>query len=122
MGAGSALLCSLAGSAILAYLIQKESVAYDAMGYGIMMILLGSSLAGSYLAWRKIKHRRAAVCLATGGTFFLMLLSITALFFGGQFEAVGVTALLIFSGSASVILAGLGQGRADRHRVRKKPR
>ena len=35
------------------------------------------------------------MCLAAGGGYYLCLLAITALFFGGQYQGVGVTALMV---------------------------
>lgn len=120
MGAAISLLWSILAAALVGLLIDREMLAHTAIGYGGMLILLTASILGSLLAWKKIKHRRALVCLTTGGAYYLMLLGLTALFFGGQYEAVGVTGILIFAGSATVILAGLRKGSSHSKRPYKK--
>ena len=40
--------------------------------------------------------------MCSGLVYFVTLLAITALFFGGQYEAVGVTGLLVFGASTAV--------------------
>lgn len=119
LGACTSLLWTIAGAAILALLIDKEILAQTAIGYGSMVILLTASLIGSQTAWRKVKHQRVLVCMSAGGMYFLMLLAMTALFFGGQYEAMGVTAGLILAGSGCATFMGAGKGRGHGHRVRK---
>ena len=109
LGAGVSVLWSVVTAAVAAKLIEKEVFSEDAIGYGCMIILLTASLLGSVTACKRVKRQRAVVCLCTGGAYFLTLLGITAMFFGGQYEAVGVTACMILAGCASVILMGLRQ-------------
>ena len=120
MGATISLLWSILAAALVGLMIDREILRYTAIGYSAMLILLTASILGSFLAWRKIKHRRALVCLTTGGVYYLMLIGLTGLFFGGQFEAVGVTGILILGGCTTVILVGLGNGSNRRKRIYKK--
>lgn len=122
LGACAALLWTIAAAAILGILIGREILPEQAIGYGSMMILLSASFLGSLLAWGKVKHQRAAVCLSTGAAYLLILLSMTALFFDGQYEAVGVTALLVLAGCSAVIFMGMGQGKGASRKLRKKYR
>ena len=98
------LLTTLAGSALTALLISTEKMDETYIGYGVMVIILISSYLSSIVAWIKIKHRRIMVCALAGCVYFCILLSITALFFGGQFSAVGETALLILCGSMLAVI------------------
>ena len=81
---------------------------------------MGAFLA-SLIAVRKIKRQRAAVCALAGLVYFLCLLAITALFFGGKFQAVAVTAVLILAGSGAAVLAGINGGGGKRKQRYKKP-
>ena len=84
--------------AMLANLLEKESVSWEAAGYGIMATLILSSFIGAKVSWLKIKHQKVIVSMMSGLLYYGILLSITALFFGGQYEAVGVTFLLVSAG------------------------
>lgn len=114
----SSLGITLLGAAVLAILVDKEFLEENKIGYGVMMILLIASYVGAIIAWRKIKHQRLVVCLSAGGIYFAILLSITALFFGGQYSAVGETALLVLCGSVLAVLTGLKNGSRKQHRIK----
>ena len=75
-----------------------------------------SWLGGAWVAWKKIKRLRLQVCLISGGIYYLMLLGMTILFFGGQFCGMGVTALMVACGSILPILGGFSKGRGGKHR------
>ena len=113
-GVTMSLLLMIVMAAALAKLVEKEIIAETQIGYGVMVLLLLSTFAGSKLAWSKTKRRRLATCMAAGGIYFLVLLSITALFFGGQYEGVGVTAPLILAGSGLASLPASQKKRAGK--------
>jgi len=102
---------------LIARLASSEYLKETQIGYGIMLTLLAASFAGALAAVGRIKRQRLMVCALSGLIFFLALLSITALFFGGQYEAVGVTGVLVLGGS---LLAALTGGRSNRRGKRKK--
>lgn len=117
MGLLQAALVSLgitaALSALTAWLILVGTLPEHAAGYCAMGILLLSAAAGAVTAIGRIKRLRFQMGMASGVIYFLSLLLITALFFGGIYDGIGVTALMIFCGSALVILLGNGgQNRA----------
>lgn len=101
---------------ILAKLVDSEMMPWENVGYGIMAMLLAASFLGAVAAYGKIKRQRLMVCLLSGGIFFCALLSLTALFFGGQYNGVTATFLFVLMGSASAGLLGLRQGREDRRK------
>lgn len=127
MGVGLAMggLCGLAitllGSGIIAKLIDANVFSESSIGYGIMVILLLAAFLGSLLAYGKIGRQRLLVCMTTGLIQFLLLLSMTALFFGGQYSGVGVTALLILCGSALAAFLGLRENRGGKTRKIRIP-
>ncbi len=121
IGALISLTVTILMAMILAKLIQSQTIAQEQVGYGVMALLFTSSFLGAAAAQGKVKHRRLLVCMLTGAVYFLILMSITALFFGGQYSAVGVTALLVMgaAGCAALLCANPGKGSG---RSRKKHR
>lgn len=108
-------------SALTAWLILGGNLLENSVGYCAMVILLISSAAGAAAAIHKIKRLRFQMGMASGGVYFVCLLAATALFFGGQYEGIGVTGLMIFCGCSLVILLGPGrQNRAGCRRRKKR--
>lgn len=105
-------------AAIAAKLTQMEVTEEAHIGYYVIVILMAASFAGAFTACKRIKRQRLMICVLSGIVFFLSLMSITALFFGGQYEAVGVTGLLIFCGC---MLALLACGNSSRGGKRRRP-
>lgn len=120
-GAGISLGITLFMAAIIAYLLETEKITWEGAGYGIMALLLIASSLGSMMAYSMIKRQRLLVCLLSGVVYLGILLSMTALFFGGQYDAVGVTMALIIAGSGTSGLLGMrekGRGKREKSRVR----
>lgn len=120
MGALFAVIWTILGAVIVGKLVDSETIPESAIGYGSAVILLTASFGAAMVAFGRIKRQRALVCMAAGGIYFLLLLSVTALFFGGQYTGMGVTALLILAGSGTALLLGLNGGGGKRHRTYKK--
>ena len=109
LGAAVSLAITLAGAWIFAYLIAGEILKESSIGYCAMAIILLASVVSAAVAVGRIKRRRVYICGLSGLIYFGILLSMTALFFGGQYQAVGIT------------LLGLrGEGTAS-HRKKKRP-
>lgn len=114
LGNGLSLCITVLMAILLAKLVSLEKMQWENIGYGIMLLLYISSLAGSALAASLIKHQRLVICLSAGLVYWVTLLSLTALFFGGQYSGMGVSALIILSGCGTVcLLSGI---RAGDHR------
>ena len=120
IGTAGALGWTLIGACLLAKLIEGETLPETAVGYGAMLILLSASFLGAVLAFRKVKAKRLQVSLLAAAVYYLCLLATTAMFFGGQYTGMGVTALVVFSGSGAAILLGMGNG--SRKRGRRYPK
>lgn len=101
-GTGMALLLLL--TALCAKLISMEALREESFGYGIMAALLISSFTGAYTACERVKRRKLAVCGSVWAATLFCLLGMTALFFGGQYQGIGVTALLLAGGSGAATL------------------
>ena len=115
VGLGWGLLTSvvitLSGCLLTAHLINREILSWDHSGYGVMVILLLSAWAGAAVTAAKIKRRKAVMCIGAGTAYFLLLMAMTALFFGGRYSGVGETGLMIFCGSMLGILTGIREKR-----------
>lgn len=118
-GAAVSIVLTLLLSVLVGKLADMEIISETAIGYAAMGILLLSSIAAAVVAIGRIKRQRLIIGLASGGIYYLMLLSITALFFGGRYTGMGVTALVVTAGCGAVILAGMGQGRSRQTHRRK---
>lgn len=110
---------TLLGTLAAAKLIDMEIVAWSQAGYAVLVILLLSAWMGAMVAAGKVKRRRMAVCMGSGAVYMLMLLAVTALFFGGKYSGVGETALLILCGSMVAVFMG-EPGKRRRKTVKTK--
>ncbi len=106
-------------SGVLAWLVLGEKVSDKSMGYGIMLILLIASVTGSTLSIKTIKHRKMFTGMATGIGYLSVLLMCTALFFGGQYQGVGVTAAVVLSGSLATGLISARERKSGKTRTKK---
>jgi len=111
---------TLIATVILAWLITTEKMGESAVGYGAMVALLLSAILGSWTASAKIGRLRTQVCLITGGIYYLVLLSITALFFGGQYQGMGVAAILVIAGSGVTALLGIREKKSRKNKIKKR--
>lgn len=108
-----------AGSVVTAWLVLRGSFPPGWAGYCAMVILLLGSITGAATAVSRIRRLRMQMSLAAGAIYYLCLVSITALFFGGRYQGLGVTGLIIFCGSGLVILLGPGGKNVGDRRRRK---
>ena len=116
IGCGISMLLTILGSGLVAKLISMEVLQENAIGYGAMMIILLSSISGAGIAVNKVKKRMLQVSTLVGGLYYVMLLGATALFFGGQYQGMGVTALLILAGCGVVVLIAGREKKSKRYR------
>lgn len=115
-GAAVNLTITLTGALALSFMLSKERLLWENTGYAIMILLLLSSFSGTAVAISKIKRRRLLVSSLSCGIYFLFLILTAMLFFGGTYEAVGVTLCVILSGSVSaLLLTGNKKGSQKHH-------
>ena len=117
------LSISLCAVALTGRLILSGVIQWEHVGYVIMCILLCGSFLSASISCARIKRQFLVVCALSGVLYFGILLAITALFFGGQYEAVGATAAMVFAGSSCSAIMRFrdkggrkGQGRARHNR------
>lgn len=95
---------TVAGTAVLAKLLDMNWMDQGKIGYAIMVMIILASWLGAITAADKIKRRRLLCCALAGCVYYGTLLAITALLFGGQYSGAGETALLVICGSMLGIL------------------
>lgn len=123
MGALINIGITILGALVCASMLSSERIAESSIGYCSMTIILLSSILGSLTAVAKIKHRRIYVCALSGVIYLGMLLAATALFFGGQYQGIGVSSLLILAGCMATALLGLrGEKTRGAHKVKIRSR
>ena len=104
IGCAISVILTLLGAGAVAKLIAEEVLQESAVGYGAMAIILLATVCGAFIAIKKVKKRKLQVSMLVGVGYYVTLLAITALFFGGQYQGMGVTGLLVFAGAGAVIL------------------
>lgn len=121
LGVLTSLGVTVLAAAVTAWLILRGTLAENSVGYCAMVILLLAAAAGSAVAIGRIKRRRLQMGLAAGAIYYGCLLAAAALFFGGIYDGMGVTALMVLCGSMLAILLGPGgQNRAVCRRRKKR--
>lgn len=121
VGGGVSLGITLAGCGLLAWLVGSERIDSQNIGYWIMALLLLGSFIGAVVACGRIKRQRLLVSVMSGAVYMGILLSITALFFGGQYDGVIVTTILVLGSSLAAGLLELRQeGGPKKSGVRKR--
>lgn len=123
-GGITGLAISVAGAMLAGKLLDKEWIPLGAVGPAAMGIVLLSGFFGAQMAWNRVRRQRAAVCFGAGGSLYLMLLAMTALFFGGRYSGMGTVGLMALAGSGCVVLQGMyqkapGNQRKYRKQIRK---
>ena len=109
------VVCGIGG-----WLISAEMLSQDMIGYCALTALLISAMMGSITAWKKIRCKRFAVSLASGGMYFLVLSGITIFFFNGEFTGLVVTLITIMIGSIIPVLLSKGGAKTEKGRVHRK--
>lgn len=118
-GAAVSAVMTALGTVLMAVFLHREMIAWETIGYGILTMIMLSAYLGAVTAWRRIRRQKLLVCLMSGVVYFGFLLLLTALFFGCQYEAVGVTGLLVAGGIGCAAMTGAGKGRHRSGKTRR---
>lgn len=113
---------TLLGALITAKLVDKEVLPEQGIGYGAMVTLIVSSFLSAKIAMTKIKRLKLQVSLMSGGLYLMTLMAVTALLFGGQYTAVGVTSILILCGCLLSVLPKKerkGRAAAGKYKIKR---
>lgn len=107
---------TLVCSALIAHTLNIGKITWAQAGYWIMAMLFAASFIGAKCALAAVKRQRFMISFMTGMLYWGLLLCVTALFFGGEFGAVGETAAIIGAGSGSAALISVPHGKKNRIR------
>lgn len=110
---------TLVGAAVMSALILREVLRETAIGYSAMGVILVSAFAGAMAAMNTVKQRPAVVAVLSGLIYYAVLLGANALFFKGEYEGLGVTALLVLAGVGTALLLKMKPRKGRRPSVRK---
>ena len=113
-GLCAGLLTTTAGCGLTAWLLHAERLSENSIGYMSLLILLLSAFTGASVTWKRIRHRKLFVCMLAGVLYYGTLLCITGLFFGGQFQGMGVTAAAVLAGTLLAAIPGRSGRRKHR--------
>ena len=119
ISAGWTLVFSLLGAVLVSY----EQMAQERIGlWAIVTLVTASALGGVIAAWR-IKRYRMQMAGLHGVIYFVFLVLLNLLCFGGQFEGMGVTLTFVLIGSlAAGLLSNRSTGKGSSGRRRKSHR
>ncbi len=112
------LIVSLLGAAISAWMITSEAIGENSIPYAAMVIMTAASLIGALVAAWLVKGKRLILCAVTGAGYYLSLLAGTALFFGGRYHGLGISALAVVIGCAAAIFVGIKGKKGTKHKVK----
>lgn len=119
-GAMAATGITLLLSVITAKLIDQELLGWDNAGYAVLVILLIASCLGAAVTAGKVKRQKLLMCLAAGGVYYGILLTATALFFGGQYSSIIETGLLVLCGSLLAAFTGNTRRKTRKSSIRNR--
>ncbi len=94
IGTAVGMIGALSGAAVLTTMILNGKIGESSMRYGCLAVLAVSAILGSLIAALTANERKFIAATATGASMFAVLISCTALFFGGQYSGIAVTLLL----------------------------
>ena len=120
VGVVSSILLTIACVAILTKLVDTGKIQWENIGYAIMVQTIVVSFIGAKIAHRRIKRQRLLVCLSSGLIYYAFLIATVAIFFGGKYEGMAVTALLVLAGCVCSSLLGLRSQKGSHHNNIKK--
>ena len=123
IGVVAGLMVSMIVSAVGAGLIAGQKLDEGAMGYCAWIAILLGSMVAALIGGAGWVEKWWLMCLAAGGAYYLCLLCCTALFFGGQYDGVGVGVCMCLGGSGACALLSLTRnGRPTRRKYGAKIR
>lgn len=119
-GLAAGLIVTAIAAAICAAMMSKETIP-EKGGMTALVILLLGSVTSAWIAFAAVRQKRMQVCLLSGVCYYGLLIGCTALFFGGQYQSMGVTAVVVFVGCMTAALPALRQ-KKSRQKIGKKYR
>ena len=104
LGTGLAVAWSALCIMLISLLVSKEIIGFGSIGYGIVFVLITSSYLSAKISYLKIKQKRIQISVIAAGIYFLILMIVNILFYGGEYTAVGVTLACVICGAVVSLL------------------
>ena len=120
-GVAVSLLTMVVCIAIFAALIQSETITVGWCGYCVVGIHLMSIIIGVCVALKGEKGNALWISLMLALIYYTVLIVMTAIVFGGQYQGITVTAFVILTGCVMPVIMGkwhLNVGKGHRNRKR----
>ena len=117
ISAAVSMIITLTLSAVIAWELDAERISWDQAGYWIMGMLFASSFAGALTGAAAMGRQHIVVSLLSGLLYWSLLLCVTALFFGGDYEAIWVTGGMILAGCGTSAL--IARPKSQKRSVKK---
>ena len=105
VGVCVSMISMLIATFILSMLVHHERISVNGFKYGMMVILMVSGLLGSCTAIKRYGEKRVCIGALAGLAYGVVLLGMTALFFGGRYQRTMATLFLLLGMG---IVSGLG--------------
>lgn len=103
-GTIAGILILVGSTALLSTLVLNGVIPEAKISYCNLGIIILAAFFAAVIACKNTAEKRSIICMITGAVIFCVLLLTTALFYGGQYNGVGETGLLILCGSILPIL------------------
>ena len=116
VGLLTSIVITIAGAALIALLITSEKTGQGSMGYLSMFVLAAAAATGAIISAHLTKRLRLQVCMLSGVAYYLSLIATTALLFGGQYDGLGATGLVILAGCAIAAFLPMKKSGAGKKR------
>ena len=114
VGVLAGLLITLVGCAFIAYLLNAGKIGEGSVGFASVILNGLSTIVGALTATVLVKQYRIQVCITTGISYYLLLLALTAMFFGGSYQGMIITGVVVFISSITVALLPRGQKKTKK--------
>ena len=96
IGTATSILTSVIGAAITAWVISTGKAPQSGTNTAGWIILFLSAACGSWIASKMAEGKKLQTAMITGGAYLMILILMTALFFGGQYQGMGVSGIIVF--------------------------
>ncbi len=119
-GSAAAMGITLAGTGVLAWMLDGEALGLEALSIGSAAVLLLSAVAGSWIGGTAAREKRLAVCMICGLAYMMLLVGIHLFWYEGSFRSLPLTVLSVAGGSLAGALLKPGEERNIKKRRKMK--
>lgn len=120
LGTALSLLVTLVLIMLETVLLDKQMITVEQTSTASIVVWLLATIAGAYLGAKLAGHQTIPVALGIGGSYLLLLMLITGLFYGARFNGVvgGCIWVVLAAAGAGVLASKPRPARGQKHRFR----